>query len=276
MHIRRKYRTANTIEVQEFNSSKVPGGHERKTKTNETPERMKRNNQRRKQREASRMVDANFNPDDLILTLTYREGERPEGIKGALDHFKKLTAYLRREYGKRYYELFWMRNVEIGPKGGIHIHMIINRIEGAEFLIKDYWRRYGGVYIQYMQDLHDQGKDIGEYITKTAVSTLGKNDHKVVESSYGHSRNVKKVEPEDKVISGQSMHDEPRTPKGWYLDKNTMYEGVNVDGYPFRTYTFRRLQKKRIDHRMKPAQIRKLQKAGSRRKKCRKKTDRKS
>lgn len=269
MHIRRKYRTPNSIEIQEFNSSRCPGGHRpRRPKEKPTSERVARNNQRRKQREAGRMVEAYFNPDDLVLTLTYRKEGRPEGISGALRDFGKLTAYLRREYGKRYYELFWMRNIEKGPKGGVHIHMIVNRIEGSEFLIKDYWRQHGGVYIQYLQDMHDQGKDIGEYIAKTSVTC-----DRVVESSWNHSRNIKKVPPEDKVITGQGLHDEPRVPKGWYLDKSTMYEGENEGGYPYRTYTLRRLQKRRIDHRMTPKQIRDLQRAKERRgRTCRKRS----
>lgn len=265
MHIRRKYRTPNAIEIQEFNSARCPGGHKpRRQKENPTSERVARNNQRRKQREAGRMVDAYFNPDDLVLTLTYRTETRPDDVEGALKHFSKLTSYLRREYGKRYYELFWMRNVEIGPKGGTHIHMIVNRIEGAEFLIKDYWRQYGGVYVQYLQDMHDQQKDIGEYIAKSPVTC-----DRVVKTSWGHSRNIKKVPPEDKVITGRKMTAEPQVPRGWYLDKSTMYEGTTADGYPFRTYTLRRIQRRQIDHKMKPAAIRKLQKAGKKgKRKC--------
>lgn len=254
MHIRRKYRTPNAIEIQEFNSAKCPGGHRpRRPKEKPTCERVAKNNQRRKQREAGRMVDAYFNPDDLVLTLTYRDETRPADIEGALKTFQKLTTYLRREYGKRFYEMFWMRNIEIGPRGGTHIHMIVNRIEGSEFLIKDFWRQFGGVYVQYLQDMHDQGKDIGEYISKSPVTC-----DRVVKTSWNHSRNIRKVPPEDKVITGQKMQDEPRVPKGWYLDKSTMYAGENADGYPYRTYTIRRIERRRIDHRIPPAQLKKL------------------
>lgn len=259
MHIRRRYRTPNAVEVQEFNSAKCPGKEKpRAKKEKPTTEQVAKNNQKRKEREAGRMVDKYFNEDDLVLTLTWKEGQRPETVKGALDHFKKLVAYLRREYSKRFYELFWMRNVELGPKGGCHIHMIVNRIEGAEFLIKDWWRQHGGVYIQYLQDMHDQGKDIGEYIAKSKQSTKDKEKGKLVDSSWGHSRNIKKVPHEDVVISRQSMDKDPQVPKGWYLDKNSEYRGETIDGYPFRTYTIRRLVKKRIEHKMGPAQIRKL------------------
>ena len=167
MHIRRKYRMKNSIEVCEFNSAKVPGANRvRRPKEKPTSERIKKNNQRRKQREAGRMVEQHFNEDDLVLTLTFKKEQRPEDMAAAKKVFKDFANYLRKEYRKRYYELFWMRNIEVGPKGGWHIHVIVNRIEGAEFLVKDYWRNLGGVYVQYLQDMRDQGKDIGEYIQK--------------------------------------------------------------------------------------------------------------
>ena len=98
-----------------------------------------------------------------------------------------------------------------------------------------------------------QGKDIGEYIAKAPITC-----DRVVETSWSHSRNVKKVEGEDTIISGHAMTDKPRVPKGWYLDKDSCYAGTNADGYPFRTYTIRRIEKKSIDHKLRPAQIQKL------------------
>lgn len=268
MHIRRKYRMKNAIEVCEFNSAKCPGNSERRTKEKPTSERVARNNQRRKQREADRMVEQYFNKDDLVLTLTFRKEDRPEDMDGAKSIFKKFVDYLRKEYRKRYYELFWIRNIEVGKRNGWHIHLIVNRIEGSEFLIKDYWRQFGGVYIQYLQDMHDQGKNLGEYIAKGPATC-----DRVTETSWSHSRNMKKVEGEDTIITGHAMTDKPRVPVGYYLDKNSMYEGTNADGYPYRTYTIRRITPIRIDHRMTAKQIRSLQKKKKKPKKggkCRK------
>lgn len=259
MHIRRKFRMRNTIEVREFNSARCPGEHKakaRRPKTEQTPERVARNNQMRKQREAARMVEEYFNEDDLVLTLTFRKECRPEDMEGAKSLFKKFYTYLKREYARRFYELFWMRNIEVGSRKGWHIHLIVNRIDGAEFLIKDFWRQFGGVYVQYLQDLRDQGKDIGEYISKAPITC-----DRVTESNWSHSRNIHKVPGEDKIISGHRMTDKPRVPKGWYLDKGSCSEGTNADGYPYRFYTIRRITKKRRDHKMKPAKIRRMQRA---------------
>ena len=261
MHLRRTYRMANSIEVVEFNSSKCPGkSAPRRPKTKPTSEAVARNNQRRKQRECSRMVEAYFNRDDGALTLTWKKEKRPKDMKEAIGIFGKFVRWLRREYAKRYYDLFWIRNIEVGPRGAWHVHMIVNRIEGMELLINDWWtENCGGVFIQYLRNWKHQGKDIGEYISKSPRTTK-----EVSESSWGHSRNVKKVKPEETKITGHRMNDKPRVPKGWYLDKGTMYSGESIDGYPFRTYTIRRLKPVQIDHRMTKRQIQAMQ----RKKKC--------
>lgn len=287
MHIRRKYTMPNTIEVQEFNSWKCPGGGKRQPKSKPTPERMKRNNQKRKERECSRMVETYFNDSDLLLTLTYKEDKRPEGMEACKDDFRDLCKYLRREYGKRMYELFWIRNIEVGPSGAWHIHMLVNRIDGAELMITDWWTaRHGSVLVQYLKNMTAEGGDIGAYMAKTAFSTSDEqieedeekagekidrrknNRHRVVETSWSHSRNVKKVLPEDKEITGRTMHQEPRVPKGWYLDKNSVYEGTTPDGYPYRTYTFRRIEKREICHKMRPSKLRTMQKRARKGRTC--------
>ena len=84
---------------------------------------------------------------------------------------------------------------------------------------------------------------------------------RVVETSWSHSRNIKKVEGEDTIISGHAMTDKPRVPKGWYLDKDSCYEGTNADGYPYRTYTIRRIKKQRIDHKMPVRKIKAIEDA---------------
>ena len=263
MHIRRKYRMANTIEVVEFNSSKCPGkSMPRRPKEKPTSEAVKKNNQRRKQRECSRMVEKYFNDDDLALTLTWSAEKRPESMKEAVKIFGQLARYLKREYGKRLYELFWIMNIEKGPRGGWHVHLLVNRIDGAEHMINSWWTaKCGGVFQQYYHNWEEQGKDIGEYISKTKESS-----DEVVETSWGHSRTVQKVPPEETVITRQRMTDRPRVPKGWYLVKDSEYSGETIHGYPFRTYKIRRLKPVKISHNMSKKKIRAMEKL-----KCRKK-----
>lgn len=268
MHLRRKYRMVNSTEVVEFNSSKCPGKSKpRRPRSKPTSEAVKKNNRRRKQRECSRMVEKYFEEDDLAFTLTWAVEKRPSSMKEAVKQFNRFTRWLKREYGKRFYELFWIRNIEKGKKGAWHVHILINRIDGAEFMINSWWAaQYGGVFQQYYHNWRDQGKDIGEYISKTPETS-----DEVVETSWGHSRTVQKVKPEETAITRQRMTDAPRVPKGWYLDENSMFSGETIDGYPFRTYTLRRIKPVRRDRKMTQRQIQRLLKKSGKGKGCKKK-----
>lgn len=245
---RLRYRLTNSIEVVEYHKGRHGApGQPRSEKVKQTPEAMAKVNQRNRERKCSRMIDKYFNADDYVLTLTYSVENRPADKAECRAHLQKFFRKLKREYAKRFYELFWIRNIEVGKRGAWHVHVIVNRIEGADFLIKSLWKEHGGVFFQFFQDLKDQGKDLGKYIAKSAVSA----PDKIVESSWSHSRNVQPVEPEETVISGQSMNDKPRTPKGYYLDKDSYHDYINSEGYRIREYVFRKLEPVRIDHKIK-------------------------
>lgn len=244
---RRKYRLTNSIEVIECHTARYGApGQPRQKKEKPTPEAMRKNNQRNRERRCSRMVEKYFNEGDYVLTLTYRKEDRPKDIKECTEHLQKFFRKLKREYAKRFYELFWIRNIEVGPRGAWHIHVVMNRIDGADYLIRELWT-YGGVYYQFYKDRKVNGEDIGKYIAKSEVSA----PDKIVQSSWSHSRNIKEVEPEETVITGQSMNDKPRTPKGYYLDKASYHDYVTDEGYRYREYVFRRLDPVRVDHKIR-------------------------
>jgi hypothetical protein len=247
-YIRERYDLFNSIEIREHMDCRHQEEGTRCEKRKRTPEEMKRANQRRKEEKARRLIWANFEPGDYVRTLTFKKDRRPADMKEAQSIKAKFLRQLAREYGKRFYKLLWIANIECPPRGAWHIHLICNRIEGGGDIIKDLWRQYGGVYDQELADI--QGKDIGAYITKSPDSA-DDGEHKVIESKYSHSRNLTVPEPKRTEISGWRMSDAPRVPKGFYLDKDSMYEGVNMAGYQYRTYIIRRLVPKPRNRRTK-------------------------
>lgn len=58
----------------------------------------------------------------------------------ALKDFQKAIRKVRKEYQKRGYEVFWIRNIERGTKGAWHIHIVLNEIGDTASI----YSRYGG------------------------------------------------------------------------------------------------------------------------------------
>ena len=50
---------------------------------------------------------------------------------------------LRRAYKKQGVPLKWMLHTEIGSRGGIHHHLIINRVTDSDLIIRRAWKKGG-------------------------------------------------------------------------------------------------------------------------------------
>lgn len=64
---------------------------------------------------------------------------------------------------------------------------------------------------------------------------------------YSRSRNLVEPQPERRVMKRDDWPEEPRTPKGFCLDKQSLHNGINRLGYKYQYYRLLRM----------PGQIRK-------------------
>lgn len=241
-YMQKKYRCGNIIEVKQYHTARYGApGQPRQKKAKATPEAVKKQNQRRKEERAGRIIAANFTEGDYVRTLTFAPAQRPADMKEAQAVFKDFYQRLRKEYRKRYFDIYWIANIECTPRGAWHVHFICNAIFGGGDLIKALWP-YGGVFDQLIRDLTRTGKNLGAYIAKTPESTAAAGEHKVVESKLTHSRNLVIPQAEEKPISGWKLEDAPRVPKGWYLVKDSYFEGINAEGYKYRTFRLARVK----------------------------------
>ena len=233
------YRFKNAIEIEEYHTGKYGApGQVRQKKKAPTPEQIEKINQYNKEKLARRKLRNNFVHNDYFTCLTFRKEERPEDMNMAKDVFQKFVRKVRKEYKKRGYELKWIRNIEVGTKNGWHIHLIINRIPDTDLILKDAWT-YGKVINQL---LYEKGKfaQLAAYITKTP-----KTDPRLRESNYSTSRNLPVPDPEEKTYRHWKTWKEARVPKGYYLDKESMVEGINpVTGYKYRTYALIKINRR--------------------------------
>ena len=236
MHIRKRYYFDSSIEVEEYHRGKngAPGLPREKRKK-PTKEQMEIVNQKNREKKTRRLIKWNFRENDYWITLTYKREKRPESMEKAKKDLERFREKLRKIWKKENAELKWIATIEIGSKGGVHVHMIINRIQDGDVEIQKAWT-HGRAHIDLMYE--DGGfQALAEYIVKRRP---GENKY------YGRSRNLIEKQPETQRMRRSTLGKDPKPPKGYYLDKNTFYEGINpVTGFPYRSYTFVKIEKRR-------------------------------
>lgn len=112
------FRDGDIIDREEYHDGKYGAkGKKREKKKTPTKEDMQKVNAMNKAKKARQRMLMYFGPGDILATWDYLVENRPGSIKEALDDFQKAIRIVRREYKKRGYELFWIRNIERGTKG---------------------------------------------------------------------------------------------------------------------------------------------------------------
>lgn len=197
----------------------------RKEKSNPTPENVRKYNQQLRERRLIRKANANFGKGDLYLTMTYPRGCRPTPEK-ARRNLRNFLDCLRRRYRKSGQEMKWIACTEIGSRGGIHHHMLINQYEDVRE-IAELWEHYGGyAHIQFIR---------GNNLAKLA-SYIAKNE-------YSCSRNLIDTPERKKKVKANSWRNDPVVPAGWMLDKDSMVTGINpVTGHGYQFYRLVQLE----------------------------------
>lgn len=239
------FRESNEYEYKFAGNYGAKGEHRRK-KEKPTPEQIEWQNRYNKTNRIRREIKANFREDDHWERLSYERGTRKPMHEVKAD-FRKFVDRLRKKYRELGAELKWMRIIEIGKRGGIHVHALINRIPGADtdVLISKCWEHgyvshtniynsggYQGL-AEYMAKLPDEE----ERKKKGLPEKLSKDEY-----NYSTSRNLIRPEPERKTYYRWTMRkilrDGPEPTPGYYIDKNTIKQGFNrFTGYSYLRYT---------------------------------------
>lgn len=224
-------------------------GEKRQKKQKCTPEQIKRQNQWKKENHLRRLIKANFFPGDYWLTLKYKKGTRPPVLQVVRD-MGNFIRRLRRKYAKSGGELKYVYRIEIGKRGGIHVHMVVNRSEGKDMLVRNEWNRVrqtAGIYFTHLDDDGDYRK-LAEYLAKEPEGEmegqmeLFPDGERKRLKTYSASRNLVKPEPETKDFKRRTVRklveNGPEAQDGYYIDRDTVRTGVNpVTGYSYCHYT---------------------------------------
>lgn len=238
MYWKDTWKLGSTNEIEYKYAGKYGAKGEKRAKRKKaTPEQIRKQNQRNREKNMRRLIKANFSPDDLWCTLKYPKGtlKSVEEVRKDLDNF---LSGARKAYRKREEMFKYIYRVEIGRRGGLHIHILVNRIRGepeTAVLIRKLWK---GGRVHY-EGIYEQGgyEQLAAYIVKPPpeemegqLSLFSEKDRKKLKN-YSCSRNLVRPLPERKEYKRRTLRklieEGPVPTPGYYIDRDSIACGVN-------------------------------------------------
>ncbi len=201
-----------------------------------SPEEIERVNRCNALRRLRQIINANFGPDDIWVTFTYRKGLRPTTAE-ALSHYPKLARDVRKLYADAGTPLPYVAVTEERPWKKPHHHMILPGIKLSK--LQALWP-YGHVNARPL-DASGQYRKLAEYIfAHTDIPERAGNRWKC-------SKGLERPQPKKKSIKAKHWREGIKIPKGWMLDPQTEPErGRNpYSGAEYLRYTLISLEIKR-------------------------------
>ena len=209
-----------------------PEGGKRSPRVNPTTEQQQKINDRHLVKRLTRLLNANFDENCWYITFDYKKEQRPESVEVLHKQEQKLLRDLRKIYKKENAVFKYVWTAEVGKRGGAHIHMVVSSVDIR--LLKNIWP-YGWTTIKPM-DSSGQYRRLAEYFIKYFQKTRD-TDEQIQKKSYNPSKNLIRPVPKKKPMRGKKFSYEIKVPRGWYLDKDSVRQGITADGYEFMYYT---------------------------------------
>lgn len=207
-----------------------PKGERRGKKEKPTPEAQLKVNYKKQAREICIYMNANFKGGDYHVTLTYEKDKRPESIRQAKHDRAVFLTRLRRRMKKEQIDLKYLIVTEIGDRGALHHHMVVNQIP-VEWLRKA-WQQ-GRIDIRPLDDTGQYSR-LAEYFAKYLPKWKkagGKG------RAWTHSKNLYRPITVKRIVTRNRFRRDPKPRKGYYIDKDTVQCGISDHtGYEFLRY----------------------------------------
>lgn len=240
------------------------GKHEtRADREKVTKDQIRRQNQKNKENRVRRTIQLNFRPGDWWITLKYPRGTR-KPIEDVMGDFRGFVKTMRKRYKRAGQDLKYIYRVEIGSRGGIHMHVVMNRLNDpkGDLILSDAWTRARGMtpiedmledglcpadglaHLDHVRAVGN-GKELAEYLVKEQPQELEdgtrlSRDEMKQTQKYGSSRNLLRPVAEVKDYNHWTMRtilnlgpDGLNTKKnryrteGYAVDKDSWVNGIN-------------------------------------------------
>ena len=244
-------------------------GEKRAKKKKLTKEQIRKQNQKNKEIRIRRLIKANFTKGDLWCCMKYPKGHRMD-VEEVKKDLRKFLNMLRKNYRDKHQELRFIYRMEVGARGGIHIHILVNRIWNTQtdLILLKAWekvlelrkipkKRTSGM-LDY-KSIYDSGgyQGLAEYIVKQPeedseeykqLSLFAPVQQKQL-LSISSSRNLIRPEPQVKEVKHFTVRNiienGPKPKKGYYIDKDSIVTGINpYTGMSYLKYTEVRIRSK--------------------------------
>lgn len=230
-YIKKTTKIKNKIHVEKVYSARygkntIPGPKEKMTR-----EAVQKVNERNRIKKLAWLIELNFELGDWHAVLTFRRENRTTDKKRIREIRTEFLKVLRKLYKKAGMELKYIIVVE-HLKTTVHFHAILNDLSGFGKMIRQAWTQ-GNVSLSPLYESADGFMQLASYLLKEA----GTGEKQKGEQVYTRSRNLKIPETTIEVIQSKKWRREPKVPKGYYMEKGSYYEGINVYGYLQQYYT---------------------------------------
>lgn len=253
MYVQDKWIIKDSIEYEiKYFGKYGARGEKRSKKKKPTPEVIKKQNQKNRIKKMKRLIKANFDKGDLWITIKYPKGTKKHVIDVKKD-MRKFNDTMRRKHKAHDSEFKFVNRMEIGKQGGIHIHMLTNRIDGVDTaeLLQKAWK-HGRINYAVLDD--GEYEDLAAYIVKEPDEEVYKQlslfpmEERKEFIKYSTSRNLVRPAPERKTFKKKTvrkMIDEGITATpGYYVVKDSIRMGVNpYTGMSYINYTERKIER---------------------------------
>ena len=196
-------------------------------------------------RKLTRLINANFIPDDYFITFHYENHTRPECYDDASETLSRFMRKLRTLYVEAKTEFKYIKCTAFGERGGVHHHVILPQgIDTKE--ITKLWKEHIKASMKARPPEYRSLYSTGEYSSLAAYFVEQKqytgNSEKYVRK-WVASRNLLKPEEKTEDIEGIKWQEPPAAPRGYYVDTDSIRAGTNpVNGRPYLFYRLIKIQ----------------------------------
>lgn len=224
-----------TREVRKFYSCPGAGRRKGSFPQGKTTEAQARANQERAERELRQLLNHNFSPGDYHAVLTYRRENRPDP-KEARRQAERFLCRYRYWCRKRGLPAKYILVTEY-KKTAIHHHIVLPNI-GSRAL-QGLWP-LGRVLISPLDD-SGQWRKLAAYLIKETSKSFSQPG-RIYGKRWCASRELEKPPRKRETVRARRWAEQPRPPKGWYLEKDSLYNGEDpVTGAYLQAYCLIRL-----------------------------------